>query len=228
MEILKRDSLIESGFAGLKEHRIVKDHKVFNAKASNDRSWEGLGHFIFLADARYMPYGETEMHSHNELDIISVMVDGNIVHHGSLQHGTDITANDVQVQRAGGEGFAHNEVNPDNSWNRMIQIWILPEVAGQASDYKLFKPKPGELTRVYGGNNNDNRFPAKTKVDIALLSETQKLEINEPFIAYITRGTGVLNNQKIEDGDIIRGESLLFEATSNVQLIIIHTGEGNG
>ena len=33
----------------------------------------------------------------------------------------------VQVQRAGGEGFSHNEINPDDIENRMIQLWVVPE-----------------------------------------------------------------------------------------------------
>lgn len=55
---LQRDSLTEGGFAG------------------HDGSWSGIGDFVYFADARFMPYGETHMHSHHEVDVISVMVDG--------------------------------------------------------------------------------------------------------------------------------------------------------
>lgn len=223
MKILKRNSLKEGGFAGLKEHRLVKEPKVFGSQENNDGSWPGLGNFIYLADARYMPYGETRMHSHHELDIISVMVEGRIAHQGSLEHGKNISHNDVQVQRAGGEGFSHNEVNPDGNWNRMIQIWALPEVAGQAAGYKVYKPVTGELTRIYGGeNNSDTDFPAKTKVDVAVLGSGQKIEVDEPFLAYITRGNGMANNEPVEDGDLIRGSSIKFTALCDVQLIVIH------
>jgi redox-sensitive bicupin YhaK (pirin superfamily) len=113
MEILKRDSLKEGGFAGLKEHRLIKAPRLFGAQGNNDGSWPGLGKFVYLADARFMPHGETRMHSHHELDVISLMVDGNIKHEGSLETGKDLSRSDVQVQRAGGEGFSHNEINPD-------------------------------------------------------------------------------------------------------------------
>jgi len=225
MEILKRNSLKEGGFAGLKEHRLVKDPKLFGSQENNDGSWPGLGNFVFLADARYMPHGETRMHSHQELDIVSVLVDGRIAHQGSLAHGTDLSRNDIQVQRAGGEGFSHNEVNPDASWNRMIQIWALPEVAGQAADYKVYKPLEGELTRIYGGeDNSDTDFPAKTKIDVALLNDGQQIEVDEPFLAYITRGKGMANNEPVEDGDLIRGSSIKFKARDDVQLIVVHAG----
>ena len=225
MEILKRDSLKEGGFAGLKEHRLVKDVKVFGPQENNDGSWPGLGNFVYLADARFMPHGETHMHSHHEIDVISVMVDGNIAHEGSLEHGKDLSGNDVQVQRAGGEGFSHNEINPDESWNRMIQIWALPEVAGQAADYKVYKPVTGELTRIYGGASNSGAdFPAKTKIDVAVLDNRQQIEVDEPFLAYITRGKGIANNEPVEDGDLMRGDSIKFEAEGDVQLIVVHVG----
>lgn len=225
METLKRNSLKEGGFAGLKEHRLIKDPKLFGPQENNDGSWPGLGNFVYLADARFMPHGETRMHSHHELDVISVMVDGRIAHQGSLQHGKDLSGNDVQVQRAGGEGFSHNEINPDDDWNRLIQLWALPEIAGQAADYKVYQPATGKLTRIYGGEDNkQSDFPAKTKIDIAILSNGQQIEVDEEFLAYITRGKGVANNEPVEDGDLIRGNSITFTAKDNVQLIIVHAG----
>ena len=223
MEILKRDRLPEGGFAGLKEHRLVKEPKLFGSQENNDGSWPGIGNFVYLADARFMPHGETRMHNHHEIDVISVMVDGNIKHEGSLESGKNLTRDDVQVQRAGGEGFSHNEINPDDEWNRMLQLWVLPEIAGQPADYKVYKPATGELTRIYGGES-DTDFPAKTKIDVALLEEGQKIELNKSFLAYITRGKGLANTEQVEDGDLIRGDVLKFEAMGDVLLTVIHTG----
>ncbi len=223
IEILKRDSLSEGGFAGLKEHRLIKAPEVFGPFESNDGSWPGLGDFVYLADARFMPHGETQMHSHHEIDVISVMVNGRIAHEGSLEHGNDLSTNDVQVQRAGGEGFSHNEINPDDDWNRMLQLWVLPEVPGQAAGYKVYQTVSGELTRIYGGENNSGvGFPATTKIDVAVLSKAQQVEVDEPFIAYLSRGNGLVNNEQVEEGDLIRGSTLKFEALDEVQLIIVH------
>ena len=113
VEILHRDDLPLGGFAGLKEHRLVTDGKAWGPHRARG-AWDGLGNFVYLADARFMPRGETTMHPHREVDVISVMVDGRIAHEGSLSHGEQLNTNDVQVQRAGGEGFTHNEVNPDD------------------------------------------------------------------------------------------------------------------
>ena len=171
-----------------------------------------------------MPQGETRMHDHYEVDVISVMVEGNIEHQGSMGHGQDLKPYDIQVQRAGGEGFSHNEVNPDATWNRMIQIWVLPEKAGQAARYQMYKPTENTLTRIYGGGSNHD-FPSQTKIEVTLLKKGQAVNITEPFIAYITQGKGIANQEKVEDGDLIRGDHLHFSALDNVQLIIIHITE---
>lgn len=220
---LQRDTLTEGGFAGLREHQLVKGPKAFGPAVNRDGSWPGIGQFVYLADARFMPHGETRMHDHHEVDVISVMVDGRIAHQGSMGHGQDLNINDVQVQRAGGEGFSHNEVNPDNDWNRMIQLWALPEEKGQPASYKVYQPKIGELTRIYGGASSDNHdFPSQTKIEVALLTTGQSTHVDESFLAYITRGDGVANGEEIKDGDLISGDSLQFTASADVQLIVVH------
>ena len=127
MQVLTRESLPLGGFAGLTEHRLVTDSRIFGARKSPGTS-EGLGNFVYLADARFNPLGETGMHPHKEIDVISVMIEGRVSHEGSLEHGNSLETGDVQVQRAGGEGFSHNEINPDTQKNRMIQLWLFQKL----------------------------------------------------------------------------------------------------
>ena len=221
MEILHRDDLTEGGFAGLREHRLVMDSKIFGP-SKNPNTWDGIGNFVYLADAHFIPKGETHLHNHKEIDVISVIVDGRISHKGSLEEGNEIKTNQVQVQRAGGEGFAHNEVNPDDKENRMIQLWVAPEKPGQPAGYKLFDLRKGDLTKVYGGESNQNdTFPSRTTVQVGLLNPEQKVSVNGEFMAYVTRGKGVANGEEVVDGDLIKGNDLIFQATQDVQLIVI-------
>ncbi|MFQ5598659.1 MAG: pirin family protein [Nitrospiria bacterium] len=223
LSILHRDDLRLGGFAGLREHRLVVDPKVFGPM-ENPGTWSGIGKFVYLADARFLPHGETRLHHHREVDVISVMVAGRIAHEGSLKHGQILLPFDVQVQRAGGEGFSHNEVNPDDRQNRMIQIWVLPDKPGEPAGYKTHAPKWGEVTRVYGGGTGQTEtFASNTFIDIALLKKGQRFKSDRPFMAYLTTGKGAANTFTIQDGDLLRGERLLFEAKEDVQMIIVRT-----
>lgn len=225
MEVLHRDELERGGFAGLREHRLVTDTRLFGEHQSNN-AWDGIGNFVYLADARFLPKGETRLHSHKEIDVISVMVEGRIKHEGSLQHGQQMESHHVQAQRAGGEGFSHNEVNPDDIENRMIQLWILPEKAGQSAGYKLYSPKKGELTRVYGGGiDQEETFDSHTLIDVGIIPAGKNISLRGEFIAYITRGSGIINGQSVRDGHLVRDNGLEFSAENDTQIILIRSNQ---
>ncbi len=222
LQVLHRDELKLGGFAGLREHRLVMDPRVWGPGADPDAR-PGLGGFVYLADARFMPRGETTMHPHHEIDVISVVVEGRISHRGSLGHGEDLSAFAVQVQRAGGEGFVHNEVNPDNSWNRMIQIWVLPEVPGLPAGYQVFRPEAGTMTRVYGGPpGRTETFSSATLLDIGRLNRGETLATEGECIAYVIGGEGEVDGRMVSDGDLLHGIGLRFEARDDAQLILVH------
>jgi redox-sensitive bicupin YhaK (pirin superfamily) len=221
IEILHRDDLPLGGFAGLKEHRLVTDSKAWGSHRAQG-AWDGLGNFVYLADARFVPHGETTLHPHREIDVISVMVEGRIAHEGSLQHGEQLNTYDVQVQRAGGEGFTHNEVNPDDAGNRMIQLWVLPEVQGEPAGYKTYLPSWGSLTRIYGGPaDQQDTFAAQTVMDVGLLHSGDTAAAAGNYIAYVTKGSGTASGTPVADGDLIRGSDLQFIASEDVQLIVV-------
>jgi len=222
VEILQRDKLARGGFEGVREYRLVVDDRVANGR-KRDESWQGLGNFVYLADARFLPQGETGLHSHRGIDVISVMLDGRLTHEGSMQQGQSLAAYDVQVQRAGGEGFSHNEVNPDDSENRMIQLWVLPERNEGAAGYQCFQLTRGGVTRVYGGlREQDTVFPAGTCIDIARLNGGQSLDVDKAAMIYICTGRGFADEGSAGEGDLLRVDQLTFDATEDTCLIIIH------
>lgn len=222
MEILYRDKVTMTRFAGVREHRLVTDPRVFAAD-STESAWVGIGNLVYLADARLLAAGETRMHSHRKIDVITVMVEGRIQHEGSLEHGQTLAADEVQVQRAGGEGFSHNEINPDDVENRLIQIWVLPERNGEAADYRHYHLPTSGLTRVYGGEPDQVKtFAAKTLIDVACLKGGQSMDVAAPFLAYLARGKGFANEDSIAAGTLLRGDQLTFDCTEDARLILAH------
>jgi quercetin 2,3-dioxygenase len=229
LEILHRDDVPRGGFAGLREHRLVMDPSAWGPYA-NPTAWPGLAGFVYLADARFQPHGDTQLHPHREIDVISVMVEGRIAHEGSLGDGEQIAAPGVQVQRAGAQGFTHNEVNPDDTENRMIQLWALPEKAGEAAGYKVYQPKAGAATRVYGGPAGQTEtFASQTLIDVVLLRKGEPFSVPGEFMAYVTQGGGEVKGPSatkagigVKDGDLLRGRDLEFHAHDDTQMIAIH------
>ncbi len=220
MKIINRNSLRRGGFAGLRETRMVMSPRVFGSHRESGTS-AGIGRFVYLADARFMPLGDTRTHTHKEIDVISLMVEGRIRHEGSLEHGQELLPNTVQVQRAGGEGFSHNEINPDDAKNRMIQLWVLPETPDEPAAYQMFDAKPGMRTRVYGGPADQQEpFPSRTLIDIARLGADDTLEQPGKCLVYIVSGTGTGNEQDLFEGYLVETSDFNFKASTECMLIV--------
>ncbi len=66
-------------------------------------------------------------HPHDNMEIISVVLDGEIGHRDSMGHEESIKANEVQVMSAG-TGIEHSEYNHSKEQDlNLLQIWIFPK-----------------------------------------------------------------------------------------------------
>jgi len=223
LKIINRNNLRRGGFAGLRETRLVMSPKIFRGRRRETGTSSGIGRFCYLADARFLPYGETRMHTHKEIDVISVMVEGRIKHAGSLQDGQELKVNDIQVQRAGGDGLSHNEINPDNEKNRMIQIWVIPETQGEPASYQMFHAKTGERTRVYGGSpDQDETFASRTVIDVAHIKAGETIAQPGRTLVYITCGEGSSGDETLKEGDLVDTRDFNFKATADSKLILAY------
>lgn len=221
MKILNRSETERTGFAGIRENRIVTDSRIFGSRKKPEAS-EGYGQFIYLADANYEPSGESGMHPHEEVDIITVILKGRVAHEGSLEHGKNLEEGEVQVQRAGGEGFSHNEKNPDQEKNRILQVWALPDKSGLPASYKSYKPGKG-LTKLYGGpENQDDTFSSSTSIEILDLSAGESLSIKGEAMTYTAEGNAnTQDGERLREGDLNILNDTNLIAKSDLKMIII-------
>ena len=221
MQVLSFEQLPQDGFAGLIERHFVIEQSYFGR--SKTKALPGLGKFVYLADANFLPFGETHMHDHKEVDVISVMVAGEIEHQGSLGHGDKLTAGAVQVQRAGAQGFRHNEINPNAEQNQMIQLWVLPDKLGEPAGYKVYQPKTGELTKIYGGDKNQqNTFNSTISIAVSNTLEQQSINITGEVLVYLSKGEATINGELIQARSLIHDkQGITFTALTQGQAIFI-------
>ncbi len=220
MKLIHRDDLHRGGFAGLRETRVIMHPGVWGPSRLPGTS-PGLGRWVYLADARFLPHGDTTLHPHKEIDVLSLMVEGRIHHEGSLEHGQELKPWDVQVQRAGGEGFTHNEVNPDDVENRMIQFWAVPETPGEPASYRLYHVEEGDCIRVYGGpKNQDDTYPAHTLLEVARLRPGDRLRRDGEVLAYQVTGEGRAGDTPTREGHVVHADGLDFKAVTDCALVV--------
>jgi redox-sensitive bicupin YhaK (pirin superfamily) len=208
LSIIHRGDLPRGGFAGVRETRMVM---AFEPGAAR------LGSFVYLADAVLIPRGSTRMHPHQDVDIVTVMLKGRIEHRGSVGDGTILNTGTVQVQRSG-TGITHNEINPDEEENRLLQIWFLPPKAGLDPDYQTFEMSAGNFTTIIGG---DGTFDNASKLEIGKIRGGDSVTTDRHFIAYIAEGEGEANGVPVAEGDLIEGDEMTFRATDGAILMVV-------
>ncbi len=80
-------------------------------------------------------------HPHQEMEIITIVLKGEMTHQDSMGNKTVITAGDVQRMSAG-TGLTHSEFNLATEPVHFYQIWIYPDQKGLQPSYdqKRFSP----------------------------------------------------------------------------------------
>ena len=119
----------------------------FSFAGHHDPAWMGFGPLRVINDDTIAAGCGFGMHPHRDMEIITVMVDGELEHRDSLGHSERLRAGEVQRMSAG-TGVVHSEINGSDHPCRLLQIWIEPASLGIAPDYEQrpFPARPGAWT----------------------------------------------------------------------------------
>ena len=87
----------------------------------------GFGLLRVLNDDVVEPETGFGTHPHNNMEIITIILDGELEHKDSMGSGSIIHKGEVQVMSAG-SGITHSEMNPsDEKKVNLFQLWIFPK-----------------------------------------------------------------------------------------------------
>lgn len=93
-----------------------------------------LGPLLVLADATFAPRSRFPLHPHREVEILSIVVDGTLSHHGDQAHGATLASRQVQLISSR-DGMHHAEGNDTDAPTRMLQLWFEPTSHGGSPAY---------------------------------------------------------------------------------------------
>jgi redox-sensitive bicupin YhaK (pirin superfamily) len=94
-----------------------------------DPAWMGFGPLRVINDDTIAAGKGFGMHPHSDMEIITVMVEGELSHRDSMGNGEVLRAGEVQRMSAG-TGIVHSEMNSGAAPCRLLQIWIEPSSKG--------------------------------------------------------------------------------------------------
>ena len=187
---------------------------------------------VFNDDIVY-PHCGFPTHLHQNQEILTIVISGEMTHYDSLGNKIIIAAGDAHYLLAG-KGIRHSELNFSDKPVHYYQLWftIPPHISEDKSERIRFKAKKwqNKIFPIASGQGFDNTLTLANDVTV-YRSELQAgktlfydLSENRLILLYITSGTLILNNLPLKPGDQARinnEKQLVLTAKKTCSYILI-------
>lgn len=213
--------LRKSADRGHFDHGWLNTCHTFSFAGYHDPEHMGMGALRVINEDRVQPGEGFGTHSHQDMEIISYVMEGALSHRDSMGNASVILPGEVQRMTAG-TGVAHSEFNHShNEQVHFFQIWILPEFKGLRPGYEQtsipLEEKKGKLRLVASrdGRNGSVTINRDVNLYVALLEPGEEVVHRQAATRkawlQVARGKVLLNGQVLEvgDGAAVSDEDLL-------------------
>lgn len=210
----------ERGYA---DHGWLKSFHSFSFAGYHDPAHMGFGNLRVINEDRIAPGTGFGEHGHQDMEIISYVLSGNLAHKDSMGNVKGIPPGDVQRMSAG-TGVRHSEFNhAPNLETHFLQIWIEPNAFGVQPSYgqKTFsvEEKTGCLCLLASntGEQGSLVIHADARMYASLLTGAQTvsmpLDLARKTYVHLVRGELSVNGTALHAGD-----AALLSVESQLQL----------
>lgn len=211
----------------------LKSKHTFSFGHYYDPDHMGYESLRVINDDRVAPAAGFGAHPHENMEIISYVLEGALEHKDSMGNGSVIKPGEVQRLSAG-TGMTHSEFNHSKETEvHFLQIWFLPDQKNVKPSYeqKAFsdEEKRGRFRLVASQSARDGSVNLNQDVDmsVALLDKAESADYNiqpgRKAWVHIARGKVTLNGKRLQTGDgaaISGDQSLCFQHPDQAEIIV--------
>jgi redox-sensitive bicupin YhaK (pirin superfamily) len=203
--------IIQSDSRGSADHGWLQSKHTFSFASYYDPARVHFGALRVINEDRVAPGQGFGTHPHNDMEIISYIVDGAVEHKDSLGNSAVIRAGEVQRMTAG-TGVLHSEFNHSQEEAvHFLQIWIIPEKNGLEPGYEqtLFsrEDKLDRLRLIGSRDGRDGSLTIHQDVDLyaSVLSPGKSISLanieERRVFVQVVAGELDVNGQRLAAGD---------------------------
>ena len=223
-------TLRKSQDRGYADHGWLKSFHSFSFAGYRDAQFMGWGNLRVINEDRIeagQGFGE---HGHQNMEIISYVLSGELAHRDSLGNVKGIPPGDVQRMSAG-TGVQHSEFNhATGQQTHFLQIWLLPNQQGVQPSYEQktvpTQHKQGALVLIASeqGQGDAVKIYADAKLYAGLFDQAQtaSLTLDPKRKAYVHLIKGEL---KVNDLNLSAGDALFVSDETELALTDGHNAE---
>lgn len=204
-------SIRKSHERGHSQQSWLSSYHSFSFAEYYDPKFMGVSHLRVLNDDTIEPKAGFPTHSHQNMEIISYVLEGALEHKDSIGNISTIQAGEVQCMSAG-TGVTHSEYNPsETELTRFLQIWIVPREKQLIPSYTQQnyskEERQGRLCLIASSNPEQSAVVVHQNIKLfnSLLAENESVEygIKVGRVLYIHVATGQvrINGQQLAEGD---------------------------
>ena len=190
-----------SGDRGHTQTPWLNSRHTFSFGSYYDPRYLGFSDLRVINDDVVAPAEGFGTHPHKNMEIVTVVLDGELEHRDSMGSRSVIKAGEIQKMSAG-SGITHSEMNPSLSKPvHFLQIWIEPNIDDVKPEYMQAAPSPQELksrlVRIASPKSTDSPITLHQNAEIyqTLLEQdkTVSFDITPAHKVWIHIATGAVS-----------------------------------
>lgn len=224
-----------AGERGQANHGWLQANFTFSFGEYIDPDHMGFKSLRVMNNDTIQPGGGFPNHPHDNMEIFTYIIEGQLEHRDSMGNGAIIKAGDLQYMSAG-SGIQHSEFNPSQeSLTHLYQIWLQPNQRDGEPRYAE-KPlaeliKDNQLTLLFSADGRDGSTAIRQDAEIYFGKIEQNQNITIPassssphvWIQVISGNISVLG-ESLSTGDGLAiengAEEFLFKTTADTKLLL--------